>query len=210
MKKIIFIFILCLCLFITSVNASLPLSGKLIIVDVGHGSKDMGTSYNDILEKDLNLQIAKKLEKELLKEGASVILTREEDYDLSSPNTSRRKRSDFDNRISFINESRANMYISIHINNLSDTSYYGAQVFYEGEENKQLASTIQGYLNKISYPRSIKKMPDIYMFKQLKIKGVLIECGFISNKNEREKLITDKYQLELAKTITASIVDYYN
>lgn len=193
-----------------SVNASLPLSGKLILIDVGHGSKDMGTSFNDILEKDLNLQISKKIEQELIKQGASVILTREEDYDLSSPNSSRRKRSDFNNRITFINESKADMYLSIHINSLSNTTYSGAQVFYEGEDNKNLASTIQGYLNKIAYPRSIKKMPDVYMYQHLKIKGVLIECGFLSNKMERDKLTTDKYQEQLAHTITASIIDYYN
>ena len=209
MKKIIFILLLCLLLYITSVNASLPLSGKLIVIDVGHGSKDMGTSYNNILEKDLNLKIAKKLEQGLIKNGASVILTREDDYDLSSPNTSRRKRSDFNNRIAFINESKADMYLSIHINNLNDKSYSGAQVFYD-KDNKLLAETIQKHLNKIAYPRSIKKIPDVYMYQHLKIKGVLIECGFISNKKERENLQSNTYQELLAKTITDSIIDYYN
>ena len=209
MKKIIFIFLLCLILFLTSVYASLPLSGKLIIIDVGHGAKDIGTSYNDINEKDLNLSISKKLELALIKNGASVILTREDDYDLSSPNANRRKRSDFDNRIKLINSSSANMYLSIHINNLEDKSYSGAQVFYYGENNKRLAETIQKELNTIAYPRGIKKMPNVYMYKQLKITGVLIECGFISNDNEREKLQTDEYQQQLANIIVKSIIKYY-
>ena len=115
MKKIIFIFLLCFVLLITSVNASLPLSNKLIVIDPGHGSKDVGTSYNNIYEKDLNLSISKFLEKELTKNGASVLLTRDGDYDLSSPNANQRKKSDFDNRIELINKSKADMYISILI-----------------------------------------------------------------------------------------------
>lgn len=208
MKRIIFIFLLCFVLFITNVNASLPLSGKLIIIDVGHGSKDIGTSYNDILEKNLNLDIAKKIEYELIRNGASVLLTRENDYDLSSPNAKRRKKSDFDNRIDFINNSNANLYLSIHINYLSNKQYSGAQVFYQ-EKNLKLAEIIQKHLNKIAYPRSIKKMPDIYMYDKLKIKGVLIECGFISNTKEREKLLTESYQIKIAQTISDAIIEYY-
>ena len=208
MKKIIFLFSLCLALFISSVNASLPLTGKLIVIDVGHGSLDMGTSYNDILEKDINLSISNELENELIKEGASVILTREDDYDLSSPKSNLRKRSDFNNRIKMINESKANLYISIHINYLKDKTYSGAQVFYL-EKNKKLAEAIQKNLNLIAQPRSIKRMPDVYMYDKLKIKGVLIECGFISNDNERSKLITNNYQQLLARTITKGIIEYY-
>ncbi len=138
MKRIIFIFLLCFILFITTIKASLPLSGKLIIIDVGHGSKDNGTSYNNILEKELNFNISKKLEEQLIKNGASVILTREGDYDLSSPNSKQRKRSDFNNRIELINNSNADMYLSIHINYLNNTSYSGSQVFYYGDKNKTL------------------------------------------------------------------------
>ena len=209
MKRIIFIFLLCFILFITSVNSSLPLSGKLIIIDVGHGSKDNGTSYNDILEKELNLSISKKLEEELIKNGASIILTREGDYDLSTPNSKQRKRSDFDNRIELINSANADLYISIHINYLNNKKYSGAQVFYYGDNNEVLANTIQMYLNKISTPRSIKKMPDVYMYNKLKIKGVLIECGFLSNTYERNKLIKNDYQILLSKTITEAIIKYF-
>ena len=208
MKRIIFILLLCLCLFIGGVNATLPLSGKLIIIDVGHGAKDMGTSYGGLLEKDLNLSISKQIEQELIKNGASVVLTRENDYDLSSPNSNRRKKSDFDNRIKYINESNANLYLSIHINYLSDKSYSGAQVFYL-IENKKIAEEIQKELNNISFPRSIKKMPDVYMYNKLRIKGVLIECGFISNNKERENLQSNDYQYKLAKAITNGIINYY-
>lgn len=209
MKRIIFIFLFFFFLLISSIKSSLPLSGKNIIIDVGHGSKDNGTSYKDILEKDLNLLIAKKLEQELIINGASTILTREEDYDLSSPNSKQRKRSDFDNRIRLINNSNADIYLSIHINYLNNSNYSGAQVFYYSDKNKQLANTIQMYLNTINTPRSIKTMPDVYMYDKLNIKGVLIECGFLSNAYDRNKLINDDYQLLLSKTITKALIKYF-
>lgn len=208
MKKL-FILSLCFLLSLTCVRASLPLTGKIIILDIGHGGDDPGTSYQNILEKDLNLAIGLELEKELSRNGASVILTREGDYDLSSPNAHRRKKSDFDNRIDLINKSKANVYLSIHINYLEDTSYYGGQIFYYGEENKKLAEFLQSEFNTISYPRSIKPMPNIYMYRRLKIPGVLVECGFISNKKEREKLITPAYQKEIAKVLTQGLVNYF-
>ena len=209
MKRIIFIFLLCFFLFITTIYSSLPLSGKLIIIDVGHGSKDIGTSYNNILEKDLNLAISKKLEEQLIKAGASVILIRDNDYDLSSPNSKKRKRSDFNNRIELINNSNADIYFSIHINYLNNSKYSGSQVFYVGDKNKPLAQTIQMELNKISTPRSTKIMPDVYMYNKLNIKGVLIECGFLSNSNERNKLINNDYQELLSKTITNGLIKYF-
>lgn len=208
MKKI-FILSLCFLLSLTCVRASLPLTGKTIILDIGHGGDDPGTSYQNILEKDINLAIGLELEKELSRNGASVILTREGDYDLSSPNAHRRKKSDFDNRIDLINKSKANVYLSIHINYLEDTSYYGGQIFYYGEDNKKLAEFLQSEFNTISYPRSIKPMPNIYMYRRLKIPGVLVECGFISNKKEREKLITPAYQKEIAKVLTQGLVNYF-
>lgn len=208
MKKL-FILSLCFLLSLTCVRASLPLTGKTIILDIGHGGDDPGTSYQNILEKDLNLAIGLELEKELSRNGASVILTREGDYDISSPNAHRRKKSDFDNRIDLINKSKANVYLSIHINYLEDTSYYGGQIFYYGEENKKIAEFLQSEFNTISYPRSIKPMPNIYMYRRLKIPGVLVECGFISNKKEREKLITPAYQKEIAKVLTQGLANYF-
>lgn len=209
MKRIIFVFLLCLLLININVKGSLYLSGKYIIIDPGHGSKDNGTSYNNILEKDLNLSISKILEQELMKKGASVSLLREDDYDLSSPNSKRRKRSDFNNRIDFINKSNADIYLSIHINYLENNKYSGSQVFYYGDNNKELANTIQMYLNKINTPRSIKVMPRVYMYNKLNIKGVLIECGFISNNKDRNNLIKSDYQQLLAKTITDALIDYF-
>ena len=209
---IVLISFLCVLLLLNSSNvrAVLPLSGKLIIIDPGHGGKDVGTVYDDIYEKDLNLDISKKLSNVLIKNGATVILTREGDYDLSYPNSPWRKKSDFDNRIRLINESQGDLYLSIHLNYLSDSSYYGPQVFYD-QDNRILAEKIQSILNKKTQNnRKIKNIPKTtYMYSKLKIPGVLIECGFISNAQERQKLLTDKYQQEIVEHIKDGLLDYY-
>lgn len=193
------------------VEALLPLSGKIIIIDPGHGGKDPGTISNETYESEINLQISKYLEIELTKMGATVILTREGNYDLSTPNAKWRKKSDFDNRINLINNSQANLYLSIHLNYLEDTKYYGAQVFYNNKENKIIASSIQDNLNKeLKNDREIKKIPSrTYMYSKLNIPGVLIECGFLSNYKEKELLKTPEYQQKLATIITEGIINYY-
>lgn len=193
------------------VEAVLPLSGKVIIIDAGHGGVDPGTSYNNILEKDINLSISKYLEEELSKNGASVILIRDGDYDLASPKSKHRKKSDFDNRIDIINNNNANLYISIHLNYLSDSKYYGPQVFYD-KSNETLASYIQTSMNKVlKGDRVIKKIPkDTYMYNKIKIDGVLIECGFLSNGIERKNLIKEDYQKKIAYSIYLGIKDYFS
>ncbi len=195
-------------LYSQSVLASLPLSGKIIVVDSGHGGLDPGTMYKEIYEKDINLAIAQFLEVELQKLGAEVLLTRDGDYDLARPNAYRRKKSDFDNRIQIINNSHADYYVSIHLNYLKDASYYGPQVFYnlELEENKKIAEVLQEDLNKeLKTKREIKKIPSsTYMYSRLKTKGVLIECGFLSNAYERNLLVKEEYQKKLARVIANS------
>lgn len=191
------------------VLASLPLSGKLIIVDVGHGGKDPGTMSGNVYEKDINLAISKKLEEELIKLGASVMLIRENDYDLSRPNSSRRKKSDFDNRINLINTSKADYYISIHLNYLDNPKYYGPQVFYNTKHkfNKDIAIALQDKLNKeLKTNREVKLIPSsTYMYHNLEIAGVLIECGFLSNNYEKELLVKEDYQRKIAKVIAMGI-----
>ena len=203
-------FISVLILYTYKVNAVLPLSGKTIIIDPGHGLEDPGTSYGKVYEKNINLSISLELEKSLSKLGASVILTRDGDYDLSLPNATYRKKSDFDNRIKMINESDADLYLSIHLNYLSNNSYYGPQVFYN-KENKNLAQVIQEVMNnQLKGNREIKKIPsNTYMYDKLNKKGVLIECGFLSNYEERELLKTKEYQKKVADTISLGIVKYY-
>ena len=219
MKKISFI-LLIFCLLILTIfkvdanNLTYPLLGKLIVIDPGHGGVDNGASHGSISEDTINLEISLKLRAELEKNGASVILTRDDDYDLSKPNALYRKKSDFDNRIKLINNSKADIYLSIHLNYYSNSKYYGPQIFYTNnfEENEVLAKFIQNEFNKnLNTKRDIKKNSNTnYMYPKLNIKGVLIECGFLSNHQERLNLQEETYQDKLTKIIVLAIINYYN
>ena len=191
-------------------NLTFPLLGKTIYLDAGHGGVDNGATVNNVHEKDLNLQIVYKLKETLTSAGATVLLTRKDDNDISNPNALYRKKSDFDNRIKLINNSNADLYISIHQNIYQNKKYSGPQVFYV-KDNQKLAEIIQNTLNKyLNTKRKVKTINNTYMYKLLKNKGILIECGFISNDNERYKLKTEEYQLELSKIITEGIITYYS
>lgn len=198
---------------IFNVNASsltFPLLGKTIYLDAGHGGVDNGATVNNVKEKDLNLQIVYKLKETLTSAGATVLLTRKDDNDISNPNALYRKKSDFDNRIKLINNSNADLYISIHQNLYQNKKYSGPQVFYV-KDNQKLAEIIQNALNKyLNTKRKVKTINNTYMYKLLNKKGILIECGFISNDNERYKLKTEEYQLKLSKIITEGIITYYS
>lgn len=218
MKKILIILLIS-CFIILTIfkvkanEVTFPLVGKTIIIDSGHGGKDAGASANEIKEKDINLVITYKLKKELEKVGAVVLLTRTDDADLSKPNATRRKKSDFDSRIALINNSNADMYISIHQNNYSNPKYYGPQVFYSNvnSKNEKIAKTIQEDLNKFTNSkRKIKITTNTYMYNKLNIPGILVECGFLSNKKDLTNLTNPKYQKELSAVITQSIIKYFS
>lgn len=218
MKKILIILLIS-CFIILTIfkvkanETTFPLVGKTIIIDSGHGGKDAGASANEIKEKDINLVITYKLKKELEKVGAVVLLTRTDDADLSKPNAIRRKKSDFDSRIALINNSNADMYISIHQNNYSNPKYYGPQVFYSNvnSKNEKIAKTIQEDLNKFTNSkRKIKITTNTYMYNKLNIPGILVECGFLSNKKDLTNLTNPKYQKELSAVITQSIIKYFS
>ena len=209
--RVLFTFLIgVLIMYSLKVEAVMPLTGKIIVIDPGHGLEDPGTSYGNVYEKNINLSIGLFLEKELGSMGAEVILTRDGDYDLSTPNAKYRKKSDFDNRIKLINESNADLYLSIHLNYLSDSSYYGPQVFFS-MDNKLLAESIQKSMNEFTKSnRDIKKIPtDTYMYNKIKVPGVLIECGFLSNAKERELLQKEDYQKDLVKSIVKGVLEYF-
>lgn len=197
----LFLFLLFFCFFNVAFASEKKLQ-NIVILDPGHGGVDPGTVIDNIKEKDINLKIALKVKEKLEQKNITVLLTRDGDYDLASPEVNRRKKSDFDHRIRRINESGANYYISIHLNYLENKSYFGPQVFYT-TENKDLAIQMQNDFNKtLNVNREAKKIPNtIYMYSKLKVPGVLIECGFLSNDEERKKLLDDNYIDNLASII---------
>ena len=167
--KMIILFLICVLLFgqVNAYVAEYPLIGKIVYLDAGHGGVDPGAFYENVYEKDINLEITLKLRDNLEKLGATVYLTRNDDYDLSNPNANLRKRSDLGNRAKMINDSNANLYLSIHLNSMANTKWSGAQVFYDdiNEKNIDIANKFQKYFNKyLNSDRKVSEINNLYMY----------------------------------------------
>ena len=217
MNKYKLLIIICFFLFticlpkVTAVVKNINLLGKTIVLDAGHGGVDAGAQNNNIIEKEINLILVKKLQKELLSRGATIYLTRTNDDDLSTTAVNR-KRNDLYNRAKYINDISPNMYISVHLNSTTSPNWKGLQIFYtnQNKENKLIADTITNHLKtNISNVREIKQDNNYYMYKHIKSPGVLIEAGFISNPNENYLLRQEWYQDKLINLIADSIEIYF-
>ena len=219
MKKIysIFLLIIFICSFsFVSANtkkSNLELLGKVIYLDAGHGGVDPGTVYKNIYEKDINLEICEKLQTILEEEGAIVYMTRYGDYDLSNNNTSTRKKSDLNNRAKIINASGADIYISIHLNSISSSTWSGAQVFYDdvNSKNYDFAMLMQEQLKTdLKTTREVKEITTMLMNRKITIPGILIEAGFLSNPNDRYLLQQADYQYKIVESIKRGIIKYFD
>lgn len=192
---------------------------KTVIIDAGHGGPDGGTSADDgTLEKEINLQIASKLNEILRSMGVNTVMIRTEDISIhdSSAETIRQKKiSDIKNRLKIINETDDAVFVSIHQNHFSDSKYSGTQVFYSKNDpsSQTLANSIR--LPIITYlqtenTREIKQSgTDIYLLYHAQKPSVMVECGFLSNNIEAEKLKNNSYQQQLAFLIAIGIMDYF-
>ena len=186
-----------------------------VVIDAGHGGNDPGkVSQDGILEKDVNLAIALKLKSQLEKKGIRVILTRDSDVCLAETGAANKKKSDMINRMELVNESGADLLISIHQNSYSDKRVKGAQVFYYGssEQSMLLAKEIQDCIKEYADAennRKAKACDDYYILRKSACPAVIIECGFLSNPEETAKLVDDKYQEKLAEAITEAVCGLY-
>lgn len=195
---------------------SLPLSGKVIVVDPGHGYPDPGAGPKGAFEKDIAFNISVLLRDYLQEAGALVIMTREDDNDLADKDLkgySRRKTQDLMRRVDLINNSNADLLVSIHLNSLPSPKWSGAQTFYfpRYEENKQLAKYIQKEMeiNLENTVRQAKAINHVYVIKEAKMPSVLVEAGFLSNAQEREQLKNEDYQNKIAASIYQGILRLY-
>ena len=211
---ILVMFFLCT-ITISKVNAKInnySLLGKCIYIDPGHGGADSGAISNKFLEKDMNLELSQKLAVELTKRGAMAFLTRDGDYDLSK-STINRKRNDLYQRSKLINNSNCNLYISIHLNSSPSNKWSGIQTFYSSvnKENKKIAQIITSNLNKnFNNIRDYKKENNYYMYPKIKVPGILIEAGFISNSRDNYNIRQPKFQDKLITSIANGIAQYLN
>ena len=195
---------------------NLPLSGKVILIDPGHGGPDGGAGDEGALEKDIALKVSLKMKDFLEGQGALVLMTREEDKDLADKSTrgySKRKTEDLKKRLEFINKSEADFFISVHLNSIPSPRWSGAQTFYapHHKENARAAKFIQDEFKKNlqNTTREAKPINNVYIIKHAKRPGVLVEVGFLSNPTEKANLKKDSYQDKLAESIYLGVLRYF-
>lgn len=184
---------------------------KVIVIDAGHGGSDPGKiGVNGALEKDINLEISKRIKILLEEKGISVFMTRETDEMLCEEAfENNRKRADMAKRVELINDIKPDMAISIHQNSYTDPEVSGAQVFYysESEEGKRMAAVIQKALTEIDNEntRKEKANDNYYLLKRTKAPTIIVECGFLSNPEEAAKLVEEEYQDMISNAIVKGI-----
>lgn len=187
---------------------------KTVAIDSGHGGIDPGKiSADGILEKDVNLAIASKLKILLEQSGITVIMTRADDNGLYQESDSNKKAADMKKRCSIINGSKADIAVSIHQNSYVGEASKGAQVFYykQSEEGKKLAGIIQkNMIKELDNTNKRVEKPDsaYYMLRNTQVPTVIVECGFLSNREEAYKLNNDEYQQKTAYSIYCGIIEY--
>lgn len=200
-------------------TSSTPVSGKVVVVDAGHGVPDEGAeSSRGTTEAETNLKIALKLQNLLEQSGCTVILTRSDEnsiYDLDKNTLREKKISDIRNRVKIGNNSVADIFVSIHLNKIPQSQYYGWQCFYNSGNKKSidLAKKIQSNLNdsiQKENKRVAMKLDTVYIMKHVEIPISIVECGFLSNPEEEKQLLDDEYQNRLAWGIFNGIIEYFN
>ena len=175
-------------------------------------------SSNGTTEAETNLKIALKLQSLLEQSGSTVVLTRSDEnaiYDLDSKTLKEKKISDIHNRVKIGNEAQADIFVSIHLNKIPQDKYWGWQCFYkDGDlQSTTLAKSIQQNLNQAiqkDNKRVAMKLDNVYIIKHVEIPISIVECGFLSNKEEEQLLLDDSYQDKLAWGIYNGINDYFS
>lgn len=191
-------------------------SGVTIVVDAGHGGIDPGkVGVNNALEKDINLAIALKLERNLKENGINVVMTRRDDNGLYKETDSNKKVRDMKNRLAIIEEAKPVLAVSIHQNSYPDASVSGVQVFYykDSVKSKEAAEIMQAQLIKTLKPekeRTAKDNSSYYLLKKTSVPIMIIECAFMSNPTEANLLTQEAYQERVAWGIYMGIMQYIN
>lgn len=200
---------------VTVLSDSVSVKKPVIIIDAGHGGEDGGTQSADgVLEKDINLKISEKLEKILKNDGFKTVMVRDSDtliYDESCSTMRSKKSSDIHNRLDIMKKHKDCIFISIHQNYFTQSKYSGAQVFYrpDHEQSRILAESIQKSIVsslQTDNTRQIKSCTsDVYLIHNAVSTAVMVECGFLSNPDEAEKLQNDAYQQKMALAIAGGL-----
>jgi N-acetylmuramoyl-L-alanine amidase len=228
-RNIAFFAVLCVLIagvFALNVNEIIPTSGDAgkikgtIVVDAGHGGEDPGaiSEYSGIKEKDISADIAGKLATVLENDGYEVIMTRSEDvlvYETGTKGIIQKRKQDLLRRKKIMDESGADIVVSIHLNKFPETRYKGTQAFYppKSPESVKLAECIQksikNNLDKYYKRDALVWEEPIIILNKVITPTVIVECGFLSNRDEEAKLAKDSYRQQIAGAIKKGVDDYY-
>lgn len=175
----------------------------LIVIDAGHGGEDEGCSWEEQEEKNLNLRLANMLKETLEENGFRVLLTREEDEALS-----------LEERVILANEAQGDLFLSIHQNASEDQMVHGVETWYceeSSEQSERLAKLVQQYvvLYTKARDRGVVETDTLYVIRECNMPSCLVETGFLSNKDEREKLVTEEYMEKIVEGITDAVQLYF-
>ena len=190
-----------------------------VIIDAGHGGEDGGAEADGVLEKDVNLAIAKKTASFLRLSGYKVKEVRTEDtavYSDGAFSLREKKVSDLQNRVKLFNESENDLVVSIHQNQFDNAKYHGTQIFYSvnSPQSAELAKAIRTSVVMLLQQDNTRETKPagkgIYILEHTKTPAVIVECGFLSNPDERQKLTDDTYQQEIAYAVAMGVIDYIN
>lgn len=188
-----------------------PLTGLTVAVDAGHGGYDGGAvgRVSGTPEKGLNLDVARRVERMLGQLGAQVVMTRTDDYALCDENPPiRKKLQDMQRRARIITDAQADLVLSIHMNEYAGRSQSGPQVFYREEcpAGRLLAGAVQQAMNEGLAPKKERAaLSGDYYILTLGVPSVLVECGFLSNREEEALLLTEDYREKVARAIVQGV-----
>ena len=194
--------------------SNLALMSHVIGVDAGHGGYDGGSvGASGVPEKDFNLAVALYLQEELESRGAVVVQSRTEDIALIDPltTTGYKKRKELNNRLALFRNAGVEIMVSVHMNKYQVEKYRGAQVFYKSDEEqgKTLALCIQQALRNMDEANKREASAGDYYILGACPASVLVECGFLSNKEEEKLLLTEEYRRKIASAIADGVADYF-
>lgn len=184
-----------------------PLAGRAVAIDAGHGGFDGGVSHGGLLEKDLALDVALRLGRQIEAAGGKPVLTRAEDVAYFEDN-----REDFDHRLKLAEEGKAEVLVSIHVNSFPDPSQFGGQVFYypKSAEGRRLAVLLQAELVRLQ-PDNYREAlaAEYYILWNSKVPAVLVEVGFLSNPGDRALLASELHREKLAEALRRGLERYF-
>lgn len=188
-----------------------------VVIDAGHGGRDGGAvAVDGTLEKHLNLAVAKYLKALLESADIRVVMTRETDIELASPDSPHKKADDLKARLNLASECENAIFVSIHMNRFPVEKYRGLQVYYSENHEKSLslAQTVQTVSEETLHNTNGRKVKpsgsSIYLMEHLEIPAILVECGFLSNSEETALLKSETYQKKLAICLYASLMRYFS